>query len=73
MTAAPDPLRRVRLWLGEYLIADYRTDPAQADRYTAAMQRLFGGLRVTVDDLPDDPAGRVPQLPAEQLWPLTAK
>jgi hypothetical protein len=74
MSATGSPgRRRVRVWFGEHVIADYRADAAQAGRYAEAMQRRFAGLRVTTDDLPDDPGSWVPQLPTEPLWPLTAK
>jgi hypothetical protein len=39
--------RRVRVWFGELVIADYRAEPALAARYEAAMSRRFRSLRVT--------------------------
>ncbi|HZX05331.1 hypothetical protein [Kribbella sp.] len=45
---APDA-RRVRVWFGAHVIADYTAAPAAADRYQAAMARRFTGLRITVE------------------------
>jgi len=51
MTAATQlPLptdRRVRVWFGEHLIADYVSDPESATAYEVAMRRRFVSLRVT--------------------------
>ncbi|TCC01676.1 hypothetical protein E0H45_40015 [Kribbella soli] len=58
MTATQLPLptdRRVRVWFGEHLIADYVSDPDSAATYEAAMRRRFVSLRVT-----NDPAARTP-------------
>jgi hypothetical protein len=46
------PRRRVRVWFGEYQIADYIGEPVYAARYEAAMRRRFPGLNVTNDALP---------------------
>jgi hypothetical protein len=46
------PRRRVRVWFGEYQIADYVGEPVYAARYEAAMRRRFPGLDVTNDALP---------------------
>jgi len=37
--------RRVRVWFGEHVIADYNAEPALAERYADAMSRRFAGLR----------------------------
>jgi hypothetical protein len=53
--------RRVRVWFGDHVIADYRAEPALAERYAAAMSRRFAGLRVTNDQVPPSlctPGGR---------------
>ncbi len=67
--------RRVRVWLGSYVIADYIADAALADRYADAMRRRFAGLKVTSDALPpavSETAQRAPRpLPSERLWELT--
>lgn len=39
--------RRVCVWFGEHLIADYTADPEAAASYEAAMRRRFLSLRVT--------------------------
>jgi hypothetical protein len=39
----------VRVWFGEHVIADYRAEPALAERYAQAMSRRFAGLKVTND------------------------
>lgn len=61
-----EPRRRVRVWFGEHVIADYMAEPALAERYADAMSRRFAGLKVTNDPLPLVPP---PQpLPSERLW-----
>ena len=47
--------RRVRLWFGQHVIADYIGDPAGATRYESAMRRRFPGLDITNDPLPIAP------------------
>jgi hypothetical protein len=65
--------RRVRVWFGDHVIADYRADADLAERYVAAMARRFTGLRITNDPVPDpDPAPYRP-LPGEWLWDLTPR
>jgi len=39
--------RRVCVWFGEHLIADFISDPESAASYEAAMRRRFLSLRVT--------------------------
>ena len=41
--------RRVRVWFGEHVIAEYTAEPAKAIRYQAAMTRRFFSLRVTIE------------------------
>jgi hypothetical protein len=41
--------RRVRVWFGEHVIAQYVADAPLAERYEHAMRRRFAGLRVTND------------------------
>ncbi|TDD20764.1 hypothetical protein E1218_21930 [Kribbella turkmenica] len=46
----PQPTeRRVRVWFGEHVIADYAAEPATAIRYQTAMTRRFYSLRVTIE------------------------
>lgn len=45
-------LRRVRVWFGEHVIADYTNDREHAERYAASMARRFAGLKVTTDPVP---------------------
>jgi hypothetical protein len=54
--AAPMPRRRVRVWFGAHVIADYSAEPELAKRYAAAMDRRFG-LPVTIDPAPIRIAG----------------
>ena len=50
--------RRVRVWFGAHVIAQYVADPPLAARYEQAMRRRFAGLRVTNDILgPQEKAG----------------
>ena len=44
--------QRVRVWFGAHVIAELIAVPAAADRYAAAMDRRFGGLRITNDPIP---------------------
>lgn len=39
--------RRVCVWCGEHLIADYTSDAEHAARFEAGMRRRFASLRVT--------------------------
>jgi hypothetical protein len=41
--------RRVRVWFGEHVIADYTAEPATAIQYQAAMTRRFASLRITIE------------------------
>ncbi|QNE19950.1 hypothetical protein F1D05_21085 [Kribbella qitaiheensis] len=43
--------RRVRVWFGEHVIAQYVAEAPLAARYEQAMRRRFTGLRVTNDIL----------------------
>ncbi|TDD28546.1 hypothetical protein E1218_06925 [Kribbella turkmenica] len=43
--------RRVRVWFGEHVIAQYVAEAPLAARYEQAMRRRFAGLRVTNDVL----------------------
>jgi hypothetical protein len=63
--------RRVRVWFGEHVIADYIADDAEhADRYAEAMDRRFAGLNITNDPMPA-PAPQMLPLPSERLWSTT--
>lgn len=43
--------RRVRVWFGQHVIAQYVAEAPLAARYEQAMRRRFAGLRVTNDVL----------------------
>lgn len=43
--------KRVRVWFGVHVIASYVAEDALAERYAAAMQRRFAGLKVTVEPI----------------------
>jgi len=68
--------QKIRIWLGDLLIAEYEAEPDRASRYQRVMTPKFSGLRITVE-----PAGAVPakqsmavhDLPSERLWPLTVQ
>ena len=45
----PPSERRVRVWFGEHVIADYTAEPADAIRYQAGMTRRFASLRITIE------------------------
>lgn len=60
--------RRVRVWFGEHVIADYQAEPLLAERYAAAMDKRFAGLKITHDPVPDENPGR--PLPPDRLWEL---
>jgi len=59
----------VQVWFGEHIIAEYTASHEAADRYAIAMQRRFGGLRVTTQRLDESAAGTAP-LPAEHWWAI---
>ncbi len=64
--------RRVRVWFGEHVIADYNAEPALAERYADAMSRRFAGLRVTNDPMPA--VDRLPDpLPGERMWDVAPR
>jgi hypothetical protein len=48
LAEVPLPIdRRVCVWFGEHLIADYTAAPDDAARFEAGMRRRFASLRVT--------------------------
>ena len=65
--------RRVRVWFGDHVVADYRAEAELAERYAAAMSRRFAGLRVTSDPIPDTDPGPHRALPGERLWEVAPK
>jgi hypothetical protein len=73
--------RRVRVWLGEHLIAEYVAEPARAARYRQVMTPRFSGLLITIEPLSADPVreggegleSSAARLPDEQLWSLTVQ
>jgi hypothetical protein len=65
--------RRVRVWFGDHVVADYRAAADVADRYAAAMERRFAGLRVTNEPTPDPDPGPARSLPGERLWEVAPK
>lgn len=65
--------RRVRVWFGDHVVADYRAEAELAERYAAAMSRRFAGLRVTSDPIPDHDPGPERRLPGERLWEVAPK
>ncbi|ADB33659.1 hypothetical protein Kfla_4641 [Kribbella flavida DSM 17836] len=60
--------RRVRVWFGDHVIADYWAEALRAEQYADAMARRFAGLRVTNDPLGGGSVVR--PLPSERLWDL---
>lgn len=65
--------RRVRVWFGDHVVADYRAEADLAERYAAAMARRFAGLRVTSDPIPDADPGPDRTRPGERLWEVAPK
>lgn len=67
--------RRVRVWFGSHVIADYIAEPGLAARYEQAMRRRFAGLKVTSDPVAAPVTAAPPDtarpLPSERLWELT--
>lgn len=63
-------LRRIRVWFGEHVVADYTGEASVAARYGDAMARRFAGLRVTNEAVGLSPAPRLRSLPSERLWEL---
>jgi hypothetical protein len=79
MTAEPAGARRkVRIWFGDLLVAEYVADRDRAFRYQRVMTPMFAGLRITIEPIrtgPDAVGAERPaaELPSEQLWPLTVQ
>jgi hypothetical protein len=65
--------RRVRVWFGKHVIADYRADADLAERYVTAMARRFVGLRITNEPVPEPDPVPARALPGERLWDLTPR
>ncbi|MGC4938026.1 hypothetical protein [Kribbella sp. DT2] len=61
--------RRVRVWFGDHVIADYCAEAALAERYAEAMERRFAGLQVTNEVVSGDGSTARP-LPNERLWDI---
>lgn len=72
MLDTAEPVQRVRVWFGSEVICSHAAEAERAKRYAVLMRQRFAGLRVTVDDEPED-GGRSRVLPTEPLWPLTVK
>jgi hypothetical protein len=72
--------RKVRVWLGDHLIAEYVAEPELAARYRQVMAPRFAGLLITIEPL-SDPGWEggeglefsAARLPDEQLWSLTVQ
>ena len=65
--------RRVRVWFGDHVVADYRAEAELAARYAEAMSRRFAGLRVTSDPILEADTGPARALPGERLWEVAPK
>jgi hypothetical protein len=53
VTQLPQPTdRRVRVWFGEHVIADYTAELAKAIRYHACVTRRLASLRITIESVP---------------------
>ena len=64
-TADDTRRRRVRVWFGQHVIAELVAAPSSASRYAEAMDRRFGGLRIT-----NEPVGEPPPFDQHEsvLW-----
>lgn len=62
-----DHRRRVRVWFGQHIVAQYCAEPDMAERYAHAMARRFAGLRVTNEPIKPADEANLP-LPGERLW-----
>ncbi|WP_109508975.1 hypothetical protein [Nocardioides speluncae] len=60
--------RRVRVWFGEHVVADYVADWDRAALYAEAMSRRFAGLQVTNEPVDSSLMSR--PVPSERLWEL---
>lgn len=65
--------RRVRVWFGRHVVADYRADADLAERYVEAMSRRFAGLRITNEPVPEPDDAPPRPLPGERLWDVTPR
>lgn len=53
MTRTDAPRKRVRLWLGEYLVSDFCAEAPLAERHAAAMASRFTTLQLTIEAIDD--------------------
>lgn len=64
--------RHVKLWFGQHVIGEFIGEAEHAERYAEAMDKRFGGLRITTEPVP---AGVTPvralPLPSKRLWGTT--
>jgi|RhiMethySRZTD1v2_1073278.scaffolds.fasta_scaffold3232576_2 hypothetical protein len=60
--------KRVRVWFGDGVICSHVASEERARRYASLIAQRFAGLRVTIDDGPDE---RDAELPHELLWDRT--
>jgi hypothetical protein len=58
--------RHVQVWFGSHVIASYTAEPALAERYAAAMDKRYPGLKIT-NELVPVPSSAQPLQP-ELLW-----
>src|SRR5262245_49499254 len=78
---SPGPWSKVRIWLGDLLIAEYVAERDRAARYRRVMAARFSGLHITIEPLPAGPGGdgeeglgtSAARLPQEHLWSLTVQ
>jgi hypothetical protein len=61
--------RHVKLWFGSHVIGEFVGDVEDAELYAKAMDRKFGGLKITVDPISagETPVRALP-LPSKRLW-----
>jgi hypothetical protein len=64
--------RHVKLWFGQHVIGEFVGEAEHAERYAEAMDKRFGGLKITTEPIPPGvtPVRALP-LPSKRLWDNT--
>ncbi|HEU4947809.1 MAG TPA: hypothetical protein VFT31_11700 [Kribbella sp.] len=64
--------RQVQVWFGKHVIASYVADPEHAERYAAAMDKRYAGLKITNEPVPLPTPAELQPIPSDRLWGTVA-